>query len=62
MVGRTVSVLVDQVEEGVPVGRPFREAPDIDGMITLDAGSQGDVVEAVITGAYGPDLEGVVLE
>lgn len=62
MVGRTVSVLVDQVEEGVPVGRSFREAPDIDGMITLDAGSQGDVVEAVITGAYGPDLEGVVLE
>jgi ribosomal protein S12 methylthiotransferase len=60
MVGRTVPVLVDQVEEGVPVGRSFREAPEIDGMITLDTGTQGDVVDAVITGAYGPDLEGTV--
>ena len=62
MVGRTVSVLVDQVEDGIPVGRSFREAPDIDGMITLDAGAQGDVLDAVITGVYGPDLEGVVSE
>jgi len=62
MVGRTVSVLVDQVEEGIPVGRSFREAPDIDGMITLDTGAQGDIVDALIIGAYGPDLEGAVRE
>ena len=56
VIGRTLAVLVDQVEDGVPVGRSYREAPDIDGMIALDAGSPGDWVEATITGSYGTDL------
>ena len=59
-VGRTHSVLVDQVEDGVPVGRSFREAPDIDGMICLDSGSPGDWVEAEITGSYETDLVAAV--
>lgn len=56
LVGTTLDVLVDQVEDGVPVGRSYREAPDIDGMITLDAGRPGDWVHATITGCYGSDL------
>ncbi|MGH8873850.1 MAG: 30S ribosomal protein S12 methylthiotransferase RimO [Acidimicrobiia bacterium] len=59
-VGRELEVLVDQVEEGVPVGRSYREAPEIDGMITLDAGSPGEWVRVEVTGAYGPDLAAVV--
>ncbi|HDH27083.1 MAG TPA: 30S ribosomal protein S12 methylthiotransferase RimO [Actinobacteria bacterium] len=61
-VGEVVDVLVDQVEDGVAVGRSFREAPEIDGMITLDRGAQGSWVRAKISGAYGPDLEGEVQE
>ena len=61
MVGSVVSVLVDQVEDGVPVGRSYREAPDIDGMITLDDARPGEWVEATITGSYGADLVGEVL-
>jgi ribosomal protein S12 methylthiotransferase len=61
LVGSTVNVLIDQVEEGIPVGRSFREAPEIDGMITLDAGFQGDIARVTITGAYGPDLQGKVV-
>ncbi|NOY55521.1 MAG: 30S ribosomal protein S12 methylthiotransferase RimO [Actinobacteria bacterium] len=61
-VGGVVDVLIDQVEEGVSVGRSFKEAPEIDGMITLDRGVQGAWVRAKITGAYGPDLEGEVQE
>jgi len=61
-VGEVVDVLIDQVEEEVAVGRSFREAPEIDGMITLDRGVQGAWVRAKITGAYGPDLEGEVQE
>jgi ribosomal protein S12 methylthiotransferase len=56
-VGRRLEVLVDQVEEGVPVGRSYREAPEIDGMITLDGGRPGEWLMAEITAAYGPDLE-----
>ena len=55
-VGRTLRVLVDQVEEGVPVGRSYREAPDIDGLICLDAGRPGEWVEAEVTGSYETDL------
>ncbi len=55
-VGRTLRVLVDQVEEGIPVGRSYREAPDIDGLICLDRGVPGEWVEAEITGSYETDL------
>jgi ribosomal protein S12 methylthiotransferase len=61
-VGETLAVLIDQVEDGVPVGRSYREAPEIDGMITLDTGRPGDLVDARITGAFGPDLEATVLD
>jgi MiaB/RimO family radical SAM methylthiotransferase len=59
--GDLVSILIDQVEDGVPVGRSRREAPEIDGMITLDRGTPGDVVDAEIIGAFGPDREAVVV-
>ncbi len=55
-VGRMHAVLVDQVEDGVPVGRSYREAPDIDGLICLDSGSPGEWVDAEITGSYETDL------
>jgi MiaB/RimO family radical SAM methylthiotransferase len=61
MVGRRLAVLVDQVEDGVPVGRSYREAPEIDGMITLDAGEPGRWVQAEIVGAFGPDMDAVVV-
>jgi ribosomal protein S12 methylthiotransferase RimO len=60
-VGREVTVLVDQVEDGVPVGRSHREAPEIDGMILLDAGAPGDWLRARITGSYGADTTGEVI-
>jgi ribosomal protein S12 methylthiotransferase len=60
MVGTTLSVLIDQIEDGVAVGRSYREAPEIDGMITLDTGTPGTTVEATVIAAFGPDLEAVV--
>lgn len=55
-VGRRLEVLVDQVEDDQPVGRSYREAPEIDGVILLDAGEPGDWVSAEVTGGYGTDL------
>jgi len=55
-VGKRHMVLVDQVEDGVPVGRSYREAPDIDGMICLDEGIPGQWLEVEITGSYETDL------
>ena len=61
-VGRTLDVLIDQVEEGIPVGRTYREAPEIDGMVTLDRGAPGEWIRARITAGYGIDLAAEVVE
>jgi ribosomal protein S12 methylthiotransferase len=61
-VGRTFEVLIDQVEDGVPVGRTYREAPEIDGMVTLDRGEPGEWVHAEIIASYGVDLAAKVVE
>jgi len=60
-IGHTVDVLVDQVEDDVPVGRSWREAPEIDGVIVLDDGTPGEWVTARITAAIGTDSEAVVV-
>ena len=59
-VGRSTRVVIDQVEEGRPVARSYREAPEIDGVVLLDHGEPGEWVEATITGAVGTDLVGEV--
>jgi ribosomal protein S12 methylthiotransferase len=61
-VGRVLDVLVDQVEDGKPVARSYREAPEIDGVILLDRGNPGEWHRARITAAYGSDLTAEVVE
>jgi ribosomal protein S12 methylthiotransferase len=53
LIGATVEVLVDSPGEG----RTYREAPEIDGIVTLsETVPVGSFVDALITGADGPDL------
>lgn len=52
--------LVDMVEDGVPIGRSHRHAPEIDGVNGLDRGGSGDWVPITYTGVYGTDMEAVV--
>ncbi len=61
LVGQTVDVLVDGVEDGVVVGRTHREAPEIDGVVrlTADFARPGAIVSALVTDFEGPDLEAV---
>ncbi len=72
LIGRYVSVLVDTVlsETGVEnevvktaAGRTHREAPEIDGVVTIRGPefAPGDLVEARITGTLGPDLDARVI-
>ncbi len=61
MVGRTVRVLVDGLEDGRPYGRSYREAPEIDGVIEFDAGKPGDFVDVTIDASYGSELAGTVV-
>ncbi len=59
-VGRKGLVLIDQVEEGVPVGRTYRHAPEIDGVVRTDSGVPGEWLEVEFTAAFGHDMEAVV--
>jgi ribosomal protein S12 methylthiotransferase len=60
-VGRVEEILIDQVEDGQPVGRSYRQAPEIDGVILLDRGRESEWVQAEIRGAFGTDLEATVI-
>ncbi|HUY67664.1 MAG TPA: 30S ribosomal protein S12 methylthiotransferase RimO [Acidimicrobiales bacterium] len=56
LIGETIEVLVEAPGEG----RSYREAPEIDGVVTLpDDLSVGSFVDVMVTGADGPDLEAV---
>jgi ribosomal protein S12 methylthiotransferase len=53
LIGTTVEVLVDAPGQG----RTYREAPEIDGVVTLPLDQPvGSFVTALVTGADGPDL------
>jgi ribosomal protein S12 methylthiotransferase len=60
LVGREIDVLVDErdAESGSLVGRTHREAPEIDGVVVLDAdwARPGALVRAHVTDALGTDL------
>ncbi|MHB1488378.1 MAG: 30S ribosomal protein S12 methylthiotransferase RimO [Acidimicrobiales bacterium] len=56
LIGSRLRVLVD----GPELGRSYREAPEIDGVVHLPANMVlGDFVDVVVTGAEGPDLYAV---
>jgi len=59
-IGRTLTVVVDQVEDDRSVGRSYREAPEIDGVVLLDRGEPGEWLTVEITGGYGTDIDGIV--
>jgi ribosomal protein S12 methylthiotransferase len=58
-VGRTLEVLVEGQGEGVSVGRSYRDAPEIDGLVIVDGiAPVGEMVPVTITGAMVYDLSG----
>jgi ribosomal protein S12 methylthiotransferase len=60
LVGADVEVLVDGADDdtGEPVGRTYREAPEIDGVVRIPGtfARPGGRVRARVTSAIGPDL------
>lgn len=61
-VGRTLEVLVEGQGEGLSVGRSYRDAPEIDGLVLIEEEiPEGQMVRASITGAMEYDLVGELL-
>ncbi len=59
MVGRVLEVLVEGQGEGLSVGRSYRDAPEIDGLVIVEGELPiGEIVPVRITGAMEYDLMG----
>lgn len=59
-VGRTLEVLVEGAADGISVGRSYRDAPEIDGLVIFEGeASTAEFVSVRVTGAAEYDLTGV---
>jgi ribosomal protein S12 methylthiotransferase len=58
-IGQTLPVLIEGCNEGISVGRSYRDAPEIDGLVIVDGETEpGEIVPVQITGALTHDLAG----
>jgi ribosomal protein S12 methylthiotransferase len=58
-VGKTLDVLVEGFDNGISIGRSYRDAPEIDGMVLIEGKVKvGEIVPVKITGAMAYDLTG----
>ena len=59
-VGQTLAVLGEGFDNGISVGRSYRDAPEIDGLVFIEGKLEiGQIVPVRITGAMAYDLTGV---
>jgi ribosomal protein S12 methylthiotransferase len=62
-VGKTLDVLVEGFDNGIAIGRSYRDAPEIDGMVLVEGKARvGDIVPVRISGAMTYDLTGTLAE
>ena len=58
-VGKTLDVLVEGMDKQISVGRSYRDAPEIDGMVLVEGSvPTGKIIPVQITGALAHDLVG----
>ncbi|WP_051215236.1 30S ribosomal protein S12 methylthiotransferase RimO [Granulicoccus phenolivorans] len=59
--GEQVRVLIEEIDDdGVITGRAEHQGPEVDGSCEVVGGAtvrEGDIIDAVVTGAFGVDLE-----
>jgi ribosomal protein S12 methylthiotransferase len=62
-VGKTLPILTEGSNKGITIGRSYRDAPEIDGLVLLEAKARiGEIVPVKITGAMAYDLTAVPLD
>lgn len=60
-VGKTLPVLIEGFNDGLSIGRSYRDAPEIDGLVLVEGEIPvGEIVPVRITGALAYDLTGTV--
>jgi ribosomal protein S12 methylthiotransferase len=60
-VGKDMNVLVEGYDQGITIGRTYRDAPEIDGLVFIEGKAPiGEIVPAKISGALAHDLTAVL--
>lgn len=60
-VGKTLDVLIEGFDNGISIGRSYRDAPEIDGLVLVEGKCDiGQILPVRITGAMAYDLTGVL--
>jgi len=60
LVGRTLDVLIEGRDKNLAIGRSYRDAPEIDGLVIVEGKARiGEIVPVKITGAMPYDLSAV---
>lgn len=60
-VGKSLDVLVEGFNDGISIGRSYRDAPEIDGLVLIeDKAKIGEIVPVRISGAMAYDLTGML--
>jgi ribosomal protein S12 methylthiotransferase len=63
LVGKTLPVLIEGQGDGIAVGRSYRDAPEIDGMVVIEGDAPiGEIIPVRITGAMTYDLTGSLVQ
>ena len=63
LIGKTLDVLIEGKGDGISVGRSWRDAPEIDGLVIVeDEIEVGSMVPVRITGALTHDLTGMLIK
>ncbi len=61
-VGKTLDVLIEGQGDGISMGRSYRDAPEIDGLVIVEGNAPtGELLPVRITGAMEYDLSAVVV-
>jgi len=60
-VGKTLDVLIEGYGDGISIGRSYRDAPEIDGLVFVEGKARvGEIIPVKVTGALAYDLTGVM--
>ena len=61
LVGQRLDILVEGLDKGISIGRSYRDAPEIDGLVFAEGQAKvGQIVPVRINGAMAYDLTGVL--
>ena len=63
LIGKQLEVLIEGTGDGISVGRSYRDAPEIDGLVIIDGELPiGEIQAVLVSGAMPHDLSAVIIK